>query len=123
MKTSTLNRLLITCILVGTSTMVWAGTPIEDVAAARVEKSLAQRREILEDMRQKLNQFELTENQDFDFASFMRIYAEATAHMASVEMEYGTDREMKSLAKENQASAAKANTRLHRWQEKFGKYD
>jgi len=94
-----------------------------DATLTIVEKSLAQRKAVLEEMREKLSHFVLTENQDHDFAALAQLYSEALAKASEDEVAYGNNKQMKRLAREQQRSARKMQNQTQHWLEKFHQYD
>jgi uncharacterized protein (DUF305 family) len=103
--------------------LAMASEPDNDAQAAAIERSLAKRRQALDEFKEKLSKYTLTENQDLDFAAFMETYSDAVSKMAKVEVENGTDPKMRSLAKRRFLTENKEGRQFRQWVEQFHKFD
>lgn len=118
-----LLALLVSLLTMSVGPLAMASEPDNDVQAAAIEKALAKRRQVLDEFKDKLSRYSLTENQDLDFAAFMEMYSDAASKMAKVEVDDGTDPKMKSLAKRRLFTESKEGRQFRRWVEQFHKFD
>jgi uncharacterized protein (DUF305 family) len=103
--------------------LAMASEPEKDAQAAAIERSLAKRRQALDEFKEKLSNYTLTENQDLDFAAFVEMYSDAVSKMAKVEVENGADQKMRSLAKRRLLTENKEGRQFRHWVEQFHKFD
>lgn len=118
-----LLALLVSLLAMSVGPVAMASEPDNDTQAAAIERSLAKRRQALDEFKEKLSKYTLTENQDLDFAAFMEIYSDAASKMAKAEVESGTDPKMRSLAKRRLATESKEGRQYRHWVEQFHKFD
>lgn len=118
-----LLALLVSMLAMSVGPVAMASEPDNDTQAAAIERSLAKRRQALDEFKEKLSKYTLTENQDLDFAAFMEIYSDAASKMAKAEVESGTDPKMRSLAKRRLATESKEGRQYRHWVEQFHKFD
>jgi len=100
-----------------------AAAPPAAVLSAPLDPGLVQRQKIVDALRAKLAAMALSQNSDYDFASFMQLYDQAAAQMAAIEMREGTDGDMKALARQTLAAGRKRDAKLDTWIAQFRKFN
>ena len=80
-------------------------------------------KEILAILKEKLTNFQVTDNPDYDYATLLQILRQVGHDLAIVELAQGKDSELQRFADKEKSSSTKKMKNLSQWIERFHKFD